>query len=52
MTNEERIKSLTTEEFAGFIADIADCRICNNPINCDGQCRLAWVRWLKSEVEE
>lgn len=52
MTNEEKIKSLSTEELAGFIADIADCRICNNPINCDGNCKAAWEQWLKSEVEK
>lgn len=52
MTNEERIKSLSTEELAGFIANIEDCRICNNPINCEGNCKLAWEQWLKSEVKE
>ena len=36
MTNEERIKSLSTEEFARFIADIVDCALCNNPIKCEG----------------
>lgn len=52
MTNEELIKRLNTEELAGFIADIADCRICNNPIKCDGNCKAAWKQWLKSEAEQ
>ena len=50
MTNEEELKSLSTEELAEFIADIADCANCNNPINCDGNCKSAWKQWLKSEV--
>lgn len=50
MTNEEKIKSLSTEELAGFIADIADCALCNNPIKCEGNCKVAWEQWLKSEV--
>ena len=51
MTNEERIKSLNTEELAGFIADIADCALFNNPIKCGGNCKLAWEQWLKSEAQ-
>lgn len=52
MTNEEKIKSLSTEELAGFIAKLADCVLCNNPIKCRGNCKLAWEKWLKSEVKE
>lgn len=51
MTNEERIKSLSTEELARFIADIADCALCNNPIKCEGNCKAAWEQWLKSEAK-
>ena len=50
MTNEEKLRSLSTEELAGFIASIADCGTCNNPIKCRGNCKLAWKQWLKSEV--
>lgn len=49
MTNEERIKSLSTEGPAKFIADIADCALCNNPIKCEGNCKAALEQWLKSE---
>lgn len=52
MTNEEKIKSLSTEKLAWFISDIADCRICNHGINCEGKCQAAWEQWLKSEAEE
>lgn len=52
MTNEEKLKSLSTEELARFIADIADCGTCNNPIKCEGKCKVAWEQWLKSEVED
>lgn len=49
MTNEERIKSLSTERLARFIADITDYAPCNNPIKCEGNCKLAWEQRLKSE---
>lgn len=52
MTNEERIKSLSTEELAEFIAGITDCALCNNPIKREKNCKVAWEKWLKSEVEE
>lgn len=52
MTNEERIKSLSTEELAGYMADMANCGTCNIPIACEGNCKLAWEQWLKREVEE
>lgn len=52
MTNEERIKSLSTEELAGFIAAIASCGLCNIPIACEGYCKLAWGQWLKREAKE
>lgn len=52
MTNEEKVKSLSTEELARFIADIADCDVCNNPIRCEGKCQAAWEQWLKREAEE
>lgn len=52
MTNEEKLKNLSTEELARFIADIADCGTCNNPIKCHGNCKVAWEQWLKSEVEK
>ena len=51
MTNEERIKSLSTEEFARFIADIVDCALCNNPIKCEGNYKAALEQWLKSEAK-
>ena len=41
MTNEEKLKSLSTEELAGLITDIADCALCNNHIKCKGNCKLA-----------
>ena len=52
MTNEEKLKNLSREELAKFIADIADCGIWNNPIKYEGKCKVAWEQWLKSEVEE
>lgn len=50
MTNEEKIKSLSTEELADFICGLAYCNCC--PICCSGGCEYSWEQWLKSEAEE
>lgn len=36
MTNEEKLKGLSAEELARFIADIADCATCNNFVKYRG----------------
>lgn len=54
MTNEERIKSLSTEELADELYDIIHCTECPISDLCTGTtaCRETWKQWLKSEVEE
>ena len=66
MTNADRIRSMSDEEFAEFWLkscdnpimefneDICDlCVICENSVQCDDEfCKKAIVKWLQSEVEE
>lgn len=57
MTNEERIKSLSTEELAREIS--GNCWSCDGCLIvdfCDRNgtvdCEEVWKQWLKSEAEE
>lgn len=54
MTNEERIKSLSTEELADEFRKISTCWACPllNICSSAKSCREKWKQWLKSEVEE
>lgn len=58
MTNEEKVRAMTTEELANLINDSVDffsCDECANPSRnknsfCDGSC-IPWIlQWLKSEA--
>lgn len=50
MTNFEKIKNMSVEELADFIAEMAECDRCF--VYCSGDCKYSWEQWLKSEVEE
>lgn len=62
MTNEEKIKSMSTEELACLMDSISsDCQECPIHEFCDNLrptirrlpfCENVWKNWLKSEVEE
>lgn len=55
MTNEERIKSLSTEELAKKIwlyLNCADCPIKAKCFTSKKKCVEVWEQWLNSEVEE
>ena len=55
MTNEERIKSLSTEELAKKIwlyLNCVDCPIKSKCFSSKKKCVEVWEQWLKSEVEE
>lgn len=53
MTNEEKIKSLSTEELADALYDITHCEVCPISDLCTAMaCRETWEKWLKSDVEE
>ena len=54
MTNEERIKSLSTEELADELYDITHCAVCPISDLCTDPmaCKETWKQWLKSEVKK
>lgn len=56
MTNADRIRAMTDEELAEFIASAVDCCNCKHPRNgCsenDETCAACWCDWLKQEVKE
>lgn len=50
-TNADRIRSMTDEELAIFLANLASCPECNARIkDCGINCLEAWLDWLKEEV--
>lgn len=51
MTNFEMIKDMDIEDFSAWLCNLVDCGNCTLR-KCDGRCYEAWLRWLKSEVEE
>ena len=66
ITNADRIRSMSDEEFAEFWLKSCDnpimiynedicylCDIYEGSVQCDGEyCKKAIVKWLQSEVEE
>lgn len=50
MINEEKIKSLNTEELADFICRFTDCNCCF--FYRSGGCKYSLEQWLKSEAEQ
>lgn len=55
-SNADRIRSMTDEELAKFLADCSDCASCylDEPNNCGTEetCAKAFLEWLKQPVEE
>ena len=55
MTNFEKIKNMSLEEFAKIIRRYMNCRDCPMKLKCfpsRKKCFEVWEQWLKSEVEE
>lgn len=58
MTNEEKIKNLTTEELARKLSKAIHCSKCPIFPNCKAMygdcssCEETWLQWLKKEVKE
>ena len=61
MTNFEKIKNMSVEEFAERLSEYFDCVRCPIEEFCDkdglssmsiSSCSGIWKKWLKSEVEE
>lgn len=48
MTNFEKIKNMSIEDFTGWLSDLVDCLNCTIR-KCNGLCYESWLRWLKSE---
>lgn len=56
-TNADRIRAMTDEELAYMLVDIGECdRRCpaktDTCIFSDSTCRMAWLDWLKQEVDD
>lgn len=55
ITNAQRIRNMTDEELAKFLADCNDCASCylDEPSNCgiEETCAEAFLEWLKQPVE-
>ena len=54
-TNADRIRSMTDEELAEWIADHTNCVDCNLVARCKGMninCNYAWLSWLKEESKQ
>lgn len=56
-TNADRIRSMSDEELAQWLAKITDCGECNicGHVKCmtsEEACACAWRDWLKQEAKE
>ena len=52
MTNADKIRAMTDEELARFFDMIMEgCPFCPaSRDECEYECRVAWLNWLKQEV--
>mgnify|MGYP007133746318 FL=1 len=55
MTNADYIRTMSDEELAHFISEIADCCVCKAEMGegCSAgkKCEDFWLDWAKQEVE-
>lgn len=54
ITNADRIRSMTDEELAEFVAGTDFCELlCNDtPVCIDGQCFARLFKWLQQEAKD
>lgn len=55
MTNFEKIKQMSVEEFVSIFGDEFICELCSKGAKyakCDAMCSEHFKEWLESEVEE
>lgn len=54
ITNSDRIRSMTDEELAEFVAGTDFCELlCNDtPVCIDGQCFARLFKWLQQEAKD
>lgn len=50
-TNADRIRSMTDEELAGWLATNDTCSSPEHERNCNNRCGECWLSWLKQEIE-
>ena len=51
MTNSDRIRSMTDEELAGWLATNDTCPSTEQERNCNNRCGECWLEWIKKEDE-
>lgn len=53
MTNADRIRSMTDEELAEFLAKYGMCELCElHDTDCiGGNCKTGHMKWLQSDSE-
>lgn len=55
MTNADRIRAMTDEELAKWIANKVDCQYCSVRSEwcseSEASCRTNWLDWLRQEVK-
>lgn len=56
ITNADRIRSMTDEELAEWMANKAECQYCSVRsewcTESEASCRTNWLDWLKEEAKE
>lgn len=48
MTNFEKIKNMSIEDFTTWLSNLVDCSNCTIR-KCNGLCYYAWLHWLKGK---
>ena len=51
MTNADRIRAMTDEELAGWLATNDTCPSTEQERNCNNRCGECWLEWLKQEAQ-
>lgn len=51
-SNGDRIRAMSDEELAEFMAEDFCELLCGSPCVCDGQCDVKLLKWLKMEAND
>lgn len=54
ITNADRIRAMSDEELAEWLAEVNDFGGCPNrgAVNCQSECRQCWLDWLRQEASD
>ena len=56
ITNADKIRAMTDEELAGWMANNVDCQYCSVRsewcTESEAACKRNWLDWLRQEVKE